>query len=128
MTTFKIGICDYPYDRERYHSAFPLVEHRVGLVSPPKPRVLRRWARQAPAGFEHVWVASQHFTHDVRSIRTGRPMELEEGEAIERRGLFQDTPENHRAWQQVLSCIEAVSGVLAPGERFDPARPKSTGA
>jgi uncharacterized protein YecE (DUF72 family) len=108
MTTLKIGISNYPFDRERYLKDFSVVELRYGLNSPPSNKALRRWARQAPAGFEHLWVAWQWFTHDHRSIRGGALPALLEGERVENFGLFKDTPECRRAWASTLEGALAV--------------------
>jgi uncharacterized protein YecE (DUF72 family) len=123
MTTFKIGVSNYPFDRERYLKDFSVVELRQGLISPPSNKALRRWARQAPPGFQHVWVAWQWFTHDHRSIRGGKTSPLLEGERLDNFGLFRDTPESRRAWASVLESalsVQASAIVLETPTSFTP--------
>lgn len=112
MTTLKIGVSDFPFDRDRYFKDFGVVEVRQGLFSPPNDKTLRRWSRQAPEGFEHVWTAWQWFTHDSRAIRTGQAIELLEGEKLENFGLFRDTPECRRAWSMVSASAQALKASI----------------
>ena len=104
----RIGITDYPYDRIRYRKTFPVVELRLGLLSPPKPKSLRKWQKEAPEGFEHIWVASQSFTFRPKEIRAGRKLELLEGESPADQGHLLHTELNQRLWQVVLDQAEAL--------------------
>ena len=109
MTTFKIGISNYPYDRERYYAEFPVVELRqAGLLALHRDKTLRKWTAAAPTSFEQIWVAQRHFTHDAKSIRGGKPIELPEGERRGALGLFQDTPENRRLWNSISRSAKAA--------------------
>lgn len=129
MTAIKIGISGYPYDRDRYRASFATVELGVGRLSPPTPRTLRRWQREAEdtrPDFEHTWVAWHSFTHLHAEMRAGRPLDLDDGESAGARGHFQDTPENRRVWAEVRAQAEAAGArvmVLETPASFTPSRP-----
>ncbi len=111
MTSFVIGIADYPRDHRQVHELLSLVELRVGHFAPPTERVLRRWAREAAeSGREiaHVWVAWQGFTHLAREIRKGLGVELAPGETAAHLGHFADTAENRRVWAEVVEQAQAA--------------------
>lgn len=104
MAQFYCGCSDFPHNRKDFFRSATAVEHRVGLFSPPKARVLKSWAEEtqtANAGMRTIWVAWQAFTHRPADIRKGFGLKLQPDENAANLGHFQRTPENLRVWTRI---------------------------
>ncbi|MBQ9242308.1 MAG: DUF72 domain-containing protein [Proteobacteria bacterium] len=104
MAQIYCGCSDFPHHRKEFFKCATAVEHRVGLFSPPKARVLKEWAAEtaaANAGMRTVWVAWQAFTHRPGDIRKGFGLKLLPGENAANLGHFQKTAENQRVWARI---------------------------
>ena len=104
MTELFCGCSDIPHDRHKFYQIATAIEHRVGLFSPPKARVLKSWAEdaaQAKNPMRTIWVAWQAFTHRPGDIRKGFGLKLLPGESAANLGHFQNTAENKRVWERI---------------------------
>ncbi|MBO4351387.1 MAG: hypothetical protein J6A01_10640 [Proteobacteria bacterium] len=104
MAEFYCGCSDLPHDRRKFYQIATAIEHRVGLFSPPKARVLKSWAEeasQAKSPMRTIWVAWQAFTHRPGDIRKGFGLKLLPGELPSNLGHFQNTAENKRVWARI---------------------------
>ena len=104
MTQIFCGCSDLPHDRRTFYQNASAIEHRVGLFSPPKARVLKSWAEDAQNArlpMRTIWVAWQAFTHRPGDIKKGFGLKLLPGESAANLGHFMKTPENMRVWTRI---------------------------
>ncbi len=104
MTKIFCGCSDLPHDRRAFYQTATAIEHRVGLFSPPKARVLKSWAEDAQNAknpMRTIWVAWQAFTHRPADIKKGFGLKLLPEESAANLGHFQKTAENMRVWNRI---------------------------
>lgn len=111
MTELFCGCSDLPHDRRKFYQTATAIEHRIGLFSPPKARVLKSWAEEAANAknpMRTIWVAWQAFTHRPGDIHKGFGLKLLEGESPANLGHFQKTSENMRVWERIKEQAQNV--------------------
>lgn len=126
MSKLYCGCCDFPRDRRSFLKIATAIEHRVGLFTPPKARVLKSWA-EATAGAENpmrvIWVAWQAFTHRPADIHKGYGAKILDGESPANFGHFQKTSENMRLWSHIKLQAQNVGAsriLLETSANFTP--------
>lgn len=70
----KIGCCGFPGARNRYFEAFDRVKVQQTFYEPPGTKLLIKWRKEAPAGFEYTIKAWQAVLpcvacHDFRNLK-----------------------------------------------------------
>lgn len=128
MTQIFCGCSDLPRDRRTFYQNATAIEHRVGLFSPPKARVLKSWAEDAAnakSPMRTVWVAWQAFTHRPADIHKGFGAKLLDGESPANFGHFQKTSENLRLWNHIKEQAQNVGAsriLLETSANFTPSQ------
>ncbi len=119
----RVGCCGFPMNRQKYFSAFPLVEVQQTFYQPPRPATGARWRAAAPPDFEFTLKAWQLITHEPSSPTYRRLRLPVPPEARDRYGSFRPTVEVRAAWEataEVAGALGARIVVFQCPPRFTP--------
>lgn len=124
-TLVKIGCCGFRSSRESYYELLSAVEVQHTFYQPPQVSTLKKWRKEAPAGFEFTLKAWQLITHASSSPtykRLRRKLTEEEKAGA---GFFQSSGIVNEAWDITLECAQALDAKTVLFQC--PARFKPTG-
>jgi uncharacterized protein YecE (DUF72 family) len=99
MATIKIACAGYPVGQKKYQAHLNAVELIQMFDALPRATTLDRWKETAETGFEFIACAPEAITHPCRDAKVA---------AAHRFGYFQDTPEVHGAYRQVVGAATAL--------------------
>src|SRR5215210_241829 len=104
----EIGCCGFRSSRESYYDLLPAVEVQHTFYQPPRISTLKKWRKEAPAGFEFTLKAWQLITHQASSPTYKRlKRELTDSEK-EEAGSFGSTAIVDEGWKVTRDCAEAL--------------------
>lgn len=104
----KTGCCGFPAAKTKYFDAFSVVELQQTFYQPPEDRLIGKWRRESPEGFEYSLKAWQLITHEPKSptyrkLKTAIPPSKEKNY-----GSFKPTDEVFSAWERT----KEIAGIL----------------
>lgn len=105
----KVGCCGFTEAHHKYFAHFNVVEIQNSFYQPPSLSVAKKWADQAPDGFEYTIKAWQLITHKASSPSYRRLKQPIPHRLKPRYGNFLPTREVFRAWE-ILKNFANVLG------------------
>ncbi|HHT9117126.1 MAG TPA: DUF72 domain-containing protein [Candidatus Hypogeohydataceae bacterium YC38] len=104
----RVGCCGFPVAKERYYQNFSVVELQQTFYQLPLLKTAKRWAEEAPEGFEFNMKASQLITHETTSPTYRRYKIPIPEEKRARYGSFRHSEEVMEAWEQTREIAQAL--------------------